>query len=180
MHKRSFKLKRIVTKEKINLGDKVKVIDGSSITPMSNDQDCYIVCAYPELTGSQLLLKDMEAEVISTKVRHYACEGVCGNAYRQDLVIKLGLCEFRIASGMVRKIEVEEINEITFERGDRFKSLGSTDEYILSQVAPLSYCLISLNSGNRYSEAIKTKSHKINLNELMLMKDEELNLTKID
>ena len=62
--KRSFKIKKLINKN-IKVGDTVKIVDGSGISLKNNyNKKIYIVNYYPELTGSNSNLKDINATVL--------------------------------------------------------------------------------------------------------------------
>lgn len=86
----------------IEVGDTVRFKDGSSLScPDHNDQDFYIVHAYPNFTGSSLNLKEMLGKVVETGVTDKIIVGAVDNAYVQDIAVQLGDAIFRTSSKMV-------------------------------------------------------------------------------
>jgi len=97
--------------QQLEVGDRVRVIDGSSLTVKENGiydpqlEECIIICAYPELTGSSNRLKDIVGTVVEINITDRIVPGEATLiAYRQDIVIQLHKAFFRTASRMVRKI----------------------------------------------------------------------------
>lgn len=93
----------------IKVGDIVRLWDGSSIG-IDNHKPVYIINAYPELTGSEEILKNLDAIVVQTNIKdkvHYdsVMAGLSNPiVFLQDIIIKIGNTEFRTASNMVRKV----------------------------------------------------------------------------
>lgn len=174
--KRSFKIKKLINKN-IKVGDTVKIVDGSGISLKNNyNKKIYIVNYYPELTGSNSNLKDINATVVKTGVKNYVCEGVSGFSFRQDVVIKIGNSEFRTFSKSLRLVEE------TFKVGDIFYDKKTDNKYLLSQVLPSKMCLIDLGStkGNRCVEPFRVNNiFKVTKDELKNMCNNKLNLIKI-
>lgn len=108
MKKQTFTLKKYINPE-IKAGDKIIIRDGSGFTPIEYcEEEYYIVCAYPELTGSDLKLKDIIGEVIYTGIENSICMGVLGGVLRQDIVVQLGNGLFRTCSGFVEKYDSDK------------------------------------------------------------------------
>lgn len=103
MDKQSFRIKKLINDE-IQVGDIVRVVDGSSFSAESESQELFIVFEYPKLTNSELKIKDIDFEVVQKSVSDYVCSGACGTAYLQDLVISINGKKFRTASKLVRKL----------------------------------------------------------------------------
>lgn len=87
-------------KKQFNIGDQVRVYDGSSITSDSQE-NIYIIFAYPNLTGEREILKELTATVVETELKGLYCEGVLGNIYQQDIKIQIGNGSFYISSAHV-------------------------------------------------------------------------------
>lgn len=92
----------------IQLGDRVKLIDGSALSCDTHKEDLYIVFSYPALTGSESTIKDMEGIVVEINVqdRILNSRGL-SMAYLQDIVVSLGKANFRTCSKFVMKIQNE-------------------------------------------------------------------------
>lgn len=87
------------------VGDKVRLIDGSSLTCEQHpDKEHYIVFNY-EGTGSGKPLKELDAEVIETNIEGLYCEGAMGTLFKQDIKIKIGSLHFYTSSKHVQLIE---------------------------------------------------------------------------
>lgn len=102
MKDKSYTLVKTI-KPEIKKGDKIYLIDGSSLTAEESKKEHYIVYSYPELTGSHLNLKEIEATVIQAGIQDSLCMGVNDIIYLQDLIVKVGKGLFRIASGHVSR-----------------------------------------------------------------------------
>lgn len=102
MKDKSYTLVKYI-KPGISKGDKIYLIDGSSLTAEESKKEHYIIYPYPELTGSRLSLKDIEAIVIQSGIEDSLCMGVLDNMYLQDLIIKVGKGLFRVSSGHVKR-----------------------------------------------------------------------------
>lgn len=102
--KRQFKVYELKPKT-IIVGDKVRLVDGSSLTCEQHpDIEHYIVFNY-EGTGSGKPLKELTAEVIETNIEGLYCEGVMNGLYKQDIKIKIGFLYFHTSSKHVQLIE---------------------------------------------------------------------------
>lgn len=91
----------------ICVGDTVKLYDGLALTLVDDDelntpQTRYVACAYPELTGSHQVLKDMQGEVIANGINNRFCTGIFGGSYQQDIIVRVGEALFRTNSRMVK------------------------------------------------------------------------------
>lgn len=91
-------------KIKFNIGDKVNLIDGSSITS-EKKEDILIVSSYPDITGTDKTLKNIVGVVVENNVIGHYCSGVLGEIYEQDLKITLGEGVFYTNSSMVCKLK---------------------------------------------------------------------------
>ena len=88
----------------IKAGDKVMIVDGSAFTPLNFiEENYYIVDAYPKITGSEKIIKDIEGEVIFTNLTDNVTSGV-DSVYLQDCIIQLGNGLFRTASQFLKKV----------------------------------------------------------------------------
>lgn len=97
--KQSFNVDDKKVKE-LKLKQKVRVIDGSSLTSIDDNglYDIYIVNHYPKLTGLYGELRNLDAYVVETNIKNHICSGVCGFGYLQDVLIKIGSGLFRCNS----------------------------------------------------------------------------------
>lgn len=104
--KNQFQLRQIKSQE-LKVGDVVRVYDGSSITSEKDDKAIFIVHSYPELTGINNELKNIDAEVLKVGIDDLFCFGCprfkCepSSIYRQDIQIKIGNGIFYTNSSMV-------------------------------------------------------------------------------
>ncbi len=89
----------------IKAGDKIKIVDGSSFTPLDYVMDeFYIIYSYPKLTGTNLVIKEIIGEVIFTGIENSVCTSPWSErAYLQDCIIQLGTGLFRTCSAFLRK-----------------------------------------------------------------------------
>lgn len=103
MKKQTFTLKKHINPD-IKAGDKIIVFDGSGFTPLYHtEEEYYIVCSYPKITGIDAKIKDIIGEVIYTNVENSICMGCLGSVYQQDIIIQLGDGLFRTCSNFVKK-----------------------------------------------------------------------------
>ena len=91
----------------IQVGDIVKLIDGSALTHESGD--CWIVNSYPELTSSDKVLKEIPCTVLEVGIADQVCVDdyfvkQTNIVYIQDIVVQCGNATFRTNSGMVYKL----------------------------------------------------------------------------
>lgn len=87
------------------VGNKVKLVDGSSLTCEQHPyKEHYIVLNY-EGTESGKPLKELDAEVVETNIEGLYCMGVVDNLYKQDVKIKIGSLYFYTSSKHVQLIE---------------------------------------------------------------------------
>jgi len=111
MKKQTFTLKKHINSE-IKAGDKIVVWDGSGFTPLDHtEEELYIVCSYPELTGIENKIQNIVGEVIYTGIQNNICMGCLGTVYQQDIVIQLGDGLFRTCSDFVRKYDPNKLNK---------------------------------------------------------------------
>ena len=79
--------------------------DGSGMSLISsNAKDMYIIYAYPEITGSLLILKDIIGTVVETDITHIVTEDVCDRVYGVDIIVQLGNAKFYTCSKFVNKL----------------------------------------------------------------------------
>lgn len=104
MVKRQFKVRELETKH-FSLGDKVKLIDGSSLTCYDQSRDVYIIHAYKDITGLNEILKYCTAEVIHNNISDLFAEGILGFIYKQDVCIKIGEGIFYTSSAHIVSVE---------------------------------------------------------------------------
>lgn len=99
-------IKLVVLKNpQIKIGDRVYLRDGSGVTPVTSNEEVYIVNAYPHLTGRDEKLMDMIGVVVAINVCEYVCRaGFNDNLYLQDVVVCLGEGLFRTCSEFVSLI----------------------------------------------------------------------------
>jgi hypothetical protein len=105
MDKRSLKLVKYKNPQ-IKVGDKIKLIDGSALSHITEKGDFYIIHSYRKLTGSDLPLEDIVGEVVKTNVKNHGCFGAF-DIYVQDIVVKLGKAKFRTCSQFVEVVKEE-------------------------------------------------------------------------
>lgn len=87
------------------VGNKVKLIDGSSLTSEQHPyKEHYIVFNY-EGAGSGKPLKELTAEVVEVNIEGLYCMGAVDNLYKQDVKIKIGSLYFYTSSSHVQLIE---------------------------------------------------------------------------
>ena len=100
--KKQFKV-RPLNKKDLKVGDKVYLIDGSSLTIGDEDdkEDYYIVFAYPNVTKREKILREIEATVLETELTDFFAEGVFGGIYQQDIKILVGKAIFYTSSAHV-------------------------------------------------------------------------------
>ena len=73
----------------VKVGDKVKLIDGSGLTPKNKyHKDIYIVYQYPDITGSQKMLKELVFTVTKTNITNLVCTSSLDGVYLQDIEIE--------------------------------------------------------------------------------------------
>ena len=101
---KSIKVNRVFSKEGLKVGDKVRVIDGSSLTSFKTKRGVSIIETYEELTGINETLGSLIGTVTRVGVKDRIEQEHNFDAYYQDLVIKIGSGKFRTASGMVAKL----------------------------------------------------------------------------
>lgn len=102
--KKQFKIYELKPKS-ILIGDKVRLIDGSSLTCEElPNKEVYIVCSY-EGTNSGKPLKELDAEVVETNIEGLYCEGAMGTLFKQDIKIKIGSLHFYTSSKHVNLID---------------------------------------------------------------------------
>lgn len=90
----------------IEVGDHVKLTDGSGLTCELSESDVFIVFAYPELTKSVVILKELVFKVVEAGVTNYVATSVCKKAYIQDIVVEYNGCKFRTCSTFVKYVEL--------------------------------------------------------------------------
>lgn len=92
----------------IEIGNIVKLTDGSSLSLKENSKKkLFIVHSYPEITGSNKLIKDMQGIVIEKNITDKGVTFETGMnyiVYKQDILVQIGRAKFRIASKHVTKI----------------------------------------------------------------------------
>ena len=94
----------------ISEGDKVILIDGSALYPMSEehkDKRVFIVNSYPEITGSELKLHKIKCNVLETGLSDKVSYSGNNWAYLLDIVILCGNEKFRTCSEFVKIVENE-------------------------------------------------------------------------
>lgn len=102
--KKQFKIYELKPKSLL-IGDKVRLIDGSSLTCEQNPvKEHYIIYSY-EGVGSNEPLKELDAEVIETNIEGLYCEGVMDTLFKQDIKIKIGSLYFFTSSKHVHLID---------------------------------------------------------------------------
>jgi len=116
MEKTSLKIKKYINPH-IEVGDKIKLIDGSALSHIKLKGDFYIIYSYPEITGTDALLKDIVGEVVETNIKNRGCFGDF-HIYVQDIVISLGKTKFRTCSKFVKVVDEDNnfIKDLYFGR----------------------------------------------------------------
>jgi len=104
-------IEKFINKD-IKVGDTVYLKDGSALTDIKGVER-YIVHAYKDITGIDLPLKQIPAEVIEID-QQYACDGY-SCYYLQDIKIKVGKGLFRTASKFVFKPEKKVTSYVIIE-----------------------------------------------------------------
>lgn len=105
MHrKKQFRVSPL-NKKDLKVGTRVYLIDGSSLTEKNNDKNYYIIYAYPHITKSDKILKEIEATVLEVGITDLFSMGVCGYIYPQDIKIQVGEGIFYTSSAHVRVSE---------------------------------------------------------------------------
>lgn len=87
------------------VGDTVRIIDGSALTCDKSETDIYIVFSYPELTGNDTELKQLDFKIKQLGINNHFCGGVGNKIYRQDALIEYNGVEFRTNSQALFKQE---------------------------------------------------------------------------
>ncbi len=88
----------------IEVGDKVRMIDGSGLSIANSSEEVYVVDSYPELLGTDRLLKNLIATVIAVGVETNGINGY-KTIYIQDIQIQIGEVVFNTCSQFVSKVE---------------------------------------------------------------------------
>lgn len=104
--KKSFELFTYVD-EKIKIGDRVKLFDGSALSlkedeQYSNNEDHHIVFGYPNL-GFDLPLKEYSFVVLETNIKNRVGGGSDDFKYLQDIIVECNGIKFRTASKFVKQ-----------------------------------------------------------------------------
>ena len=120
MKTHSLRLKRHIN-QSIEVGNVVKLIDGSGLTHKNKNGSYYIIYPYVDETGLEEPLENCYGVVTEKGLYNYITESVCRTAYMQDIVVKIGNAEFRTCSQFVEKINEPTI-EYTIE--DLIKKIG--------------------------------------------------------
>ena len=92
----------------IKKGDIVRLIDGSGLSCDKFNEEIYIPLAYPQLTNSNEVLKDLDFEVIETKIKNRISKRYeiifSSISYVLDIKIKYNNLILRTCSNFVKKI----------------------------------------------------------------------------
>lgn len=92
----------------IKKGDLVRLVDGSALTCCFNNEHHLIIKAYPSITGSNLLLKNMDAVVLMTGVQDVGSYyKPLDHVYIQDIIIQLGNARYRTCSRFVSLVKID-------------------------------------------------------------------------
>lgn len=104
---RTLKINKFIDKS-IKVGDIIRIHDGSGLSLLNDlsTKDHYIVKAYPELTGSGLILKEIDGTVIDINIKYIHSVPSIGSywCYKLDCIIQLGNAKFRTCSKFIHKI----------------------------------------------------------------------------
>jgi hypothetical protein len=103
MNKKQYQIQKHINPE-IQIGDMVRLIDGSGLTHSSNVQDVYIILGYPQLVGSNLPLNVLDFKVVNTGITDLACGGVYDKVYLQDIEIEYEGSIFYTCSKFVSRL----------------------------------------------------------------------------
>lgn len=102
----------------IKVGDVVKLTDTVSMTVLGHEYGpLYLSNSYPDLLGTDALLKNMWGKVVETNCVGYGCEGIFDtDIYVQDAVVEFSSAfgkktQFRICSDHLRIPDVKEHQE---------------------------------------------------------------------
>jgi hypothetical protein len=109
MNKQSKKIREWKTNNVFQIGDTVRIIDGSALSCdsySSNDYGPVIVSAYPNITGSNSNLKDLEFTVKEVNVKDRIVSAALENTYYlQDITIEYNNAIFRTTSASLLLIK---------------------------------------------------------------------------
>jgi len=107
--KKSIKILKFIDTN-IKVGSIVKLTDGSALSLITDndkkaEKNYYIVTAYPEITNSTEILKEINGYVIEANITDY-CITSCSDdiIYLQDIIVQIGNAKFRTSSNMVKKV----------------------------------------------------------------------------
>ena len=106
--------KKITLKKHINpsikVGDKVRMVDGSAFSYSGKQtESLFIVQSYPELTGLNAIIKDIDATVLAVNIDNVATLWRDSSAYITDIKLSIGNGEFFTCSKFVEKVEDEQL-----------------------------------------------------------------------
>lgn len=100
----------------IRVGDKVRMVDGSAFSYSGKQTESLLITqSYPELTGLNANIKNIDATVLAVNINNVATlSHVIDAAYITDIKLSIGVGEFFTCSKFVEK--VEDVEEKKFPR----------------------------------------------------------------
>ncbi len=98
------RLKRLINPN-IKVGDKIQICDGSGLYPnFETNQNYCIIYAYPDVTKSPYILKDIVGTVIKTNISNIVVDSGGDWVYGVDIEIQLGEVRFYTCSEFVYQV----------------------------------------------------------------------------
>lgn len=83
----------------IKVGDQLYLIDGSGLLPVKEYKDpIFIVSSYPELFGTEEIIKDLKFTVVQTNIEDIITPSVVGTALLLDCLIEYNGCQLYTCS----------------------------------------------------------------------------------
>lgn len=123
MNKVQYTLKEFKYDGELKVGDKVRIYDGSALSIDGQTTDIHVPFAYPELTGTDTILKEIECTVLEVGVKDKFVKGVLQYIYQQDVKLKVGNAVAYTASGAL----VKSVDN-TIKPGDKVEVRDSDDD----------------------------------------------------
>lgn len=152
--KKKITLRKLINPS-IKVGDKVRMVDDSAFSYSGKQtESLFITQSYPELTGLNANIKDIDATVLAVNINNVATlSHVIGAAYITDIKLSIGVGEFFTCSKFVEK--VEDVEEKKFPRmmlvwdGDNEKSAVKREVHAYVPTTPNPW----ITSHTRYGHA---------------------------
>jgi len=106
MEKKFLRLKSLINPS-IKTGDTVRLTDGSALSICDSNKSNYyvIVNSYPNITGYDLKLMEIDCIVVETGITDIICPGSLDSAYLCDIKVQVGDALFYTCSNLVEKIK---------------------------------------------------------------------------